>query len=70
MNFHVRTHWSKENDWTGHHEADTPEEALAKARCALAQRVGVTEEYLNSHAHFTVRYFDLSFVGKRRHYEM
>lgn len=52
--FHVRVHWSKENDWSGNEDANTPEEALAKMRYKVAQKSGVPEEYLNNCAQFTV----------------
>lgn len=54
MRYHVRTHWSKDDDWSGIHEAERPEEALAEARHEVSSKANVTEDFLNANAHFTV----------------
>ena len=54
MNYSVRTQWGKVNDWSGHHEADSPEAALGKARMEVALKAGVTEEFLNENAMFYI----------------
>ena len=54
MSYSVRTYWGKINDWSGHHEAESPEEALAIARREVSLKSGVSEEFLNQNAQFDV----------------